>query len=86
MISGSITPVSSSIATSRLMFTIDQLREKFGTQKGTNNMAAFVSNGDGHAQDAHIEGPTWINNGLYAVLDRGVAGAVRINYVIFCWE
>ena len=81
-----MTPVSSSAATSRLMFTIDQLREKFGTQKGSNSMAAFVSNGDGHAQDAHIDGTTWINNGLYAVLDRSVAGAVRINYVIFCWE
>ena len=49
-------------------------------------MVAFVSNGDGHAQDAHIDGTTWINNGLYAVLDRSAAGAVRINYVIFCWE
>ena len=86
MISGSITPVSNSASTSRLMFTIDQLREKFGTQKGSNSMAAFASNGDGYAQDAHIDGTTWNNNGLYAVLDRSVAGAVRINYVIFCWE
>lgn len=85
MISGSKV-INANVSSSRLLFTVSQLQQTFDTTVGADHMCAMVTNGDGGATEAHIEGSTFVNGELRAVLDRSISGQVRINYLIFCWE
>ena len=60
----------------------------FKSTFGTDSLNAFVAfeNGDGAAQDVHIDGATRLSGNVYAVFNKkAVAGAIRINYLVVCW-
>lgn len=89
MVSG--TAVVSGTADSRPLHNWTTICDKFETTHGfrpTDSVALGVSvvNGDGVATDVHIEGATWVGAGLtelYAVMNKSVTGAVRVNYAYF---
>ena len=68
--------------------TLNAIAAQYGfTHSGdwNSNTAVHFSNGDGGANDAHIDGATYISgSGWYAVFDRNVSdGALlRVNYII----
>ena len=67
----------------------EQFKKRFGIESGTDNTRYIVTvvNGDGLANQAHIDGVTFQNNSWYAVFDRDIKTATktRINYrVVVC--
>lgn len=50
------------------------------------NVYAFVMNGDGNAQSAHLEGMTYLNSSYYVVSNTAfAAGNLRVRYCYLCW-
>lgn len=59
--------------------------DEFGFWPENNmNLGVVVVNGDAAANQTHIEGATWVGSGpdlcIYAVFDRTINAAIRINY------
>lgn len=52
---------------------------------GAGNTAVFVSNGDAGAFAGHYTGASYVNNTWIATFDRGVTGAVRVNWLAVYW-
>ena len=79
--------VSSERRSSVRVITKADLEKIFGTTINGGNTACFVSNGDGNANEAHVEGATYLSSGdrgagWFATLDRSISSPIRINYVI----
>ena len=50
------------------------------------NVYAFVMNGDGNAQSAHLEGMTYLNSSYFVVSNTAfAAGNLRVRYCYLCW-
>lgn len=57
---------------------------KFGRAFDASKDVCMAMNADGKANDAHVAGCTWIaGDGMYAVFDRVVSKAIRINWMLF---
>ena len=72
--------------TSVQLFTISQLKTRFGISSASsvdsNQFMVIVQNGDGNATDAHMEGSTWVGDRCYAVFASLVRTQIRINYLV----
>lgn len=71
------------------MHSWDNIRQAFHDEFGfwpenNMNLGVVLVNGDDAANQTHIEGATWAGGGpnlmLYAVFDRNMNAAIRINY------
>ena len=67
-----------------LLFTRQDLDTKFGVKSdNTSNYCVTVSNGDGNANNAHIDDATWNGDKCYATLDRSLKRSnMRINFMV----
>lgn len=72
--------------TSVQLFTISQLKTRFGISSASsvssNQFMVIVQNGDGNATAAHVEGSTWVGDRCYAVFSSNVSTQIRINYLV----
>ena len=69
------------------LFTSSEIDDLFGvTGSNQNNTSVFVSNGDGEANEAHIDGCTLTSGVWKATADRSVSTTIRINYAIVRWN
>lgn len=70
-----------------VLFTLEQVKNMFGLESfSVNDIVILVSNGDGKAFPAHLEGVTFMNNnGWYVVFKDILQGdmSCRVQYVIF---
>ena len=87
MFSGSIVKTAS--ATSVVVHSWAEIQTLFKNAYGFTPTDMTVigvtyTNGDGAATGTHVQGCTILNNNFYAVFDRSVSGAIRINYAYFC--
>lgn len=74
-----VTPSGSSVT----LFTNAQINSLLGvTGSDSINTAVFVSNGDGAANSAHVDGCTYLNGEWKATLDRSTTAPIRINYLV----
>ena len=65
------------------LFNTTQIKNWHDIEYVTGKTIIIVTNGDGNANAAHVEGTTYFNNGeIWALLDRNVSGLIRINYMI----
>lgn len=66
------------------MWTLSEFKSKYGFDYSTGKTIIIANNGDGDANDAHIDGVTYMssNRTIYAVLDRISNYPIRINYAI----
>lgn len=66
------------------MWTLSELKSKYGFDYETGKTIIIANNGDGNANEAHIEGVTYMgsNRTIFAVLDRNSNAPIRINYAI----
>lgn len=65
------------------MLSASEFSSKFGRAFDGGRDFAGVMNADGKANNAHVDGATWIDgDGLYAVFNKSFSGAIRINYMI----
>lgn len=65
------------------MWTPAEFAAKFGRVFDGAKDCVCVMNADGKANNAHVDGATWIDgDGLYAVFDRTVNGNIRINWLV----
>lgn len=62
----------------------DDFSKKFGRAFNAATDVVVFMNGDGHANDAHVDGSTFNDNSVYAVLNKkaSVAASIRLNYII----
>lgn len=68
--------------TSSRLWTFEEFASHFGSYE-TGRTFIGVMNGDGDAiPQAHVEGATRINAGIYAVFDRSVSGLVRVDWLV----
>lgn len=68
------------------LFTLEQVKNMFGLESfSVNDIVILVSNGDGKAFPAHLEGVTFMNNSWYVVFKDILQGdmSCRVQYVIF---
>ena len=71
-----------------VLFNFQQVAEIFGLQTfSATDIVILVSNGDGNAFPAHLEGVTLMNNSWYVVFKDILQGdmSCRVQYVIFYW-
>ena len=71
-----------------VLFNFQQVAEIFGLQTlSATDIVILVSNGDGNAFPAHLEGVTFMNNSWYVVFKDILQGdmSCRVQYVIFYW-
>lgn len=71
-----------------VLFNFQQVAEIFGLQTlSATDIVILVSNGDGNAFHAHLEGVTFMNNSWYVVFKDILQGdmSCRVQYVIFYW-
>lgn len=71
-----------------VLFNFQQVAEIFGLQTlSATDIVILVSNGDGNAFPAHLEGVTFMNNSWYVVFKDMLQGdmSCRVQYVIFYW-
>ncbi len=81
-IQGSI--VKTPAGTSIILFTMEELNELFGVSNcGTNNIVAFITNGDGNASSTHFDSTVILDGRLYATFTQTISKQIRINYLIF---
>lgn len=69
-----------------VLFTLEQVKNMFGLESfSVNDIVILVSNGDGKAFPAHLEGVTFMNNSWYVVFKDILQGdmSCRVQYVIF---
>lgn len=79
---GTMTPIVSS-GDSVMMWSASEFSSKFGRAFDGGRDFAGAMNADGKANNAHVDGATWIDgDGLYAVFNKFFSGAIRINYMI----
>lgn len=65
------------------MWTPAEFAAKFGRVFEGGRDFAGVMNADGWANNAHVDGATWIDgDGLYAVFNKSFSGAIRINWLV----
>lgn len=78
--------VTKASSTSTQLFTISQLKTRFGISSASSvaswQFMVIVQNGDGNAAAAHIEGNTWKGDTCYAVFNTSVNIPIRINYLV----
>lgn len=56
----------------------------FGRTFDATKDVCMAMNADGNANDAHVTGCTWVDgSGMYAVFDRIVSNAIRVNWMLF---
>lgn len=75
--------------TSVRMWTLSEFEQEFGRAFDANSTFVSFYNGDGQANDAHVEGMTYqtgSQEGLYAVFDRTVTTNIRIGYFVYLVE
>ena len=67
-----------------VMWTLSEFKSTYGFDYETGKTIIIANNGDGVANDAHVEGVTYMNSNatIYAVLDRISNSPIRINYAI----
>ena len=73
---------------STVLFNFFLVAEIFALQNfTTTDIVILVSNGDGNAFPAHLEGVTFMNNSWYVVFKDILQGdmSCRVQYVIFYW-
>lgn len=71
-----------------VLFNFQQVAEIFGLQTlSATDIVILVSNGEGNAFPAHLEGVTFMNNSWYVVFKDILQGdmSCRVQYVIFYW-
>lgn len=71
-----------------VLFNLQQLKDMFNSENvTTSNIAILISNGDGAAFAAHLEGVTVLNNSWYVVFNDTLKIDMdcRVQYVIFYW-
>lgn len=86
IMSGTIVSISGTSQTSRKMYSIEELRDLLDEPDlHPQEVSVVVNNGDGRATDAHVDGATWIDNVLFAVLgsNYSTGGAIRFNFTLF---
>ena len=66
------------------MWSLSEFKSKYGFDYETGKTIIIANNGDGDANEAHIEGVTYSysNSRIYAVLDRINNDPIRIDYAI----
>lgn len=66
------------------MWTLSEFKSNYGFGYSTDKTIIIANNGDGNANNAHIDGVTYESSGstIYAVLDRATNAPIRINYAI----
>lgn len=65
------------------MWTPAEFAVKFGRVFDGAKDCVCVMNADGWANNAHVDGATWIDgDGLYAVFNKSFSGAIRINWLV----
>lgn len=70
-------------ASSMAMFTIENLKARFGVNDGNiKHYHVLLMNGDGANCPAHVEGATWYNTTCMAVFEKAYTGPIRVNYMI----
>lgn len=70
-------------ASSMAMFTIENLKTRFGVNDGNiKHYHILLMNGDGASCPAHVEGATWYNTTCMAVFEKAYTGPIRVNYMI----
>lgn len=81
---GTVIRNTNSITTSVTVFTTSELNALLGVSgSNVSNTVCFFANGDGGAQDVHIEGSTLIGSEWKAVFNKNPAdGRLRINYLV----
>lgn len=87
MVSGTVIKVCGG-ADSIPMHNWEEVQSLFQSVHGfipekAHEMGIAFTNGDGAAQMAHINGATITGSQIYAVFDRAVSGAMRINFAYF---
>lgn len=77
--------VTAKVGTSVQVFTNSEINKALGVTNSSNaNTTVLMTNGDGIAQKAHVEGSTYLDNAWHATLNQNAsAGSFRINYAIF---
>lgn len=72
-----------------VLFTLEEIKEKFNNSENVNatNIAVLISNGDGLAYPYHFESVTAVNNSWYVVCRDTIQKNMncRVQYVIFYW-
>ena len=65
--------------------SLDYIKSKFGIEYSTGSTVLLVNNGDADANDAHIEGVSYVNShkSLWCVMDRSISGLIRVNFIMF---
>ena len=69
-----------------VLFNFQQVAEIFGLQTlSATDIVILVSNGDGNAFPAHLEGVTFMNNSWYVVFKDILQGDMncRVQYIMF---
>lgn len=66
------------------MWSLSEFKSKYGFDYEIGKTIIIANNGDGDANDAHIEGVSYVSSSstIYAVLDRINKYPIRINYAI----
>lgn len=67
--------------TSARLWTFEEFASHFGSYDPGRTFIG-VMNGDGDANQVHVEGATKTGAGIYAVFDRAVNGLVRVDWLV----
>lgn len=85
---GTIVKTARKNENSFVLFSFQQIKDMFESENvTTSNIAILISNGDGSAFPAHLEGVTVLHNNWYVVFNDTLKNDMdcRIQYVIFYW-